>query len=657
MQDNIELPEDNIVETTDTTPYKPKYDWPVLKRYHNRSPIAVGYITKPDDELLTIPDPEKIQLLDEAMEYIQNGRALREVASWLSAELDRPVSHQTVKNMFQRVMGSDKVVPSVDKFLKVRKKNRRGKPLTGQQKAINETKKEIRAIKVRMTAANKRLEKYTEDKTPVVEEVKLPMYIPPDVNAADLVPEDQNVIFKPNPGPQTEFLAASEQEVLYGGSAGGGKSYALLADPMRYFNNPNFMGLLVRRTNDELRELKWKSRELYPKAYPGAIWREKDSMWLFPSGAQFWMTYLERDEDCSRYQGQAFTYIAFDELTHWSTPFAWNYMRSRLRTASSTDKLPVFMRATTNPGGPGHGWVKRMFIDPAPYGKAFNARDLETGEVLSWPKDHPTNAGKPLFQRRFIPAKLSDNPYLYNDGQYEANLLSQNENVRRQLLEGDWSVADGAAFSEFRYKTHVCEPFQIPDTWVKFRSCDYGYSSFSAVHWYAIDPAYETLVVYRELYVTHKTGEELARMIVDMERGERIQYGMLDSSVWHQRGQTGPSIAEVMIAQGCRWRPADRTAGARVNGKNRLHELLKVDEASGTPGIIFFNTCRQIIADLPVIPSDPDGGDDIDVRYPSDHAYDSIRYGIMSRPRSNSPWDFGNGLFDTHRPADKRFGY
>jgi len=482
---------------------------------------------------------------------------------------------------------------------------------------------------------------------------------------------NKNIVFEPNEGPQTEFLAAPEREVLYGGAAGGGKSYGLLADPMRYFGHKQFNGLILRRTNDELRELVWKSQELYPLAYPGSKWQEKKSQWLFPSGARLWMTYLEREEDVLRYQGQAFSYIGFDELTQHATPFAWNYMRSRLRTTAPD--LPIYMRATSNPGGPGHQWVKRMFIDPAPFNEAFPATDIDTGKVLSYPKTH-AKSGEPLFYRKFIPATLKDNPYLFEEGSYEANLLSLPEMQKRQLLEGDWAIADGAAFKEFRHSVHVIPPFDIPYSWRKFRSCDFGYSSHSAVHWYAIDPQYETLYVYRELYVTQHTAKQLAEKILDLEEDDNVDYGILDSSCWHKRGQIGPSIAEEMISMGCRWRPSDRTNGARVAGRNRLHELLRVEEievetdegddsvlVEEIPGIIFFNTCRQIIADLPVIPTDPKGTDDIDPRFASDHAYDSIRYGIMSRPRSSSPFDdwgmYEKSAKDSWSPASRTFGY
>jgi len=140
--------------------------------------------------------------------------------------------------------------------------------------------------------------------------------------------EEQNIVFKPNPGPQSVFLAAADREVLYGGAAGGGKSYAMLADPLRYMGHPQFSGLLLRHTTEELRELIWKSQEMYPKIYPGIKWSERKMQWVTPQGGRLWFSYLDRDEDVLRYQGLAFSWVGFDELTQWATPFAWNYMRS-----------------------------------------------------------------------------------------------------------------------------------------------------------------------------------------------------------------------------------------------------------------------------------------------------------------------------------------
>lgn len=615
--------------------------WSNITRPNKTSKMPYGYIPSEDDPCILIPDPDMLPLIEEGMDYLDQGFSTRRVSEWLTEKTGKRITHQGINNIWRRHRGE-----TSERIKELEKRAKKRRPKTAKDKKLAENKRRAADLKRALTMQEKKLAGL-EPKTETSDTL--------DFNAVDEQKKNQEVIFAPNPGPQTEFLAASEREVLYGGSAGGGKSYGLLADPMRYFGNKNFNGIILRRTNDELRELIWKSQEMYPKAYPGAKWQEKKSQWVFPSGAKLWMTYLERDEDVLRYQGQAFSYIAFDELTQHSTPFAWNYMRSRLRTTDQD--LPLFMRATTNPGGPGHMWVKQMFIDPAPAGKKFAATNIETGEDLVYPEGHDKE-GQPLFMRRFIPASLKDNPYLMQDGQYEANLLALPEMQRRQLLEGDWAVADGAAFPEFKLDTHTCEPFDIPPEWRRFRSCDYGYSSYSAVHWFAIDPSYETLYVYRELYVSKHTGKDLGRAVMEAERGDNIQYGVLDSSCWHNRGQLGPSIAEEMIAMGCRWRPSDRTSGARVAGKNQLHQRLQVNGETGLPGLIFFNNCRQIIADLPVIPSDPKGTDDIDPRYRSDHAYDSVRYGVMSRPRSASPFDWGRGVpTQSYTPADPILGY
>ena len=629
-----------------------KHRWPEITRIMDYGKIKTGYYLCPDNPKLLLPDFEKIAFIEQGFDYLEAGSSSREVAEWVSQKILRTVSHQTIINLYN--LHRKPYVRVKTQKITAPKKSRETKALIAAKVAVRhaERKQKETERKILEARASKKL-KPEDYPTPPVPKVtpSSPEYLPP-------VPKEVSIIFKPNPGPQSSFLASTEEEVLYGGAAGGGKSYAMLADPMRYFNNPNFVGLLLRRTNDELRELKWESQKLYPKAFPGAKWKEKDSMWVFPSGAKFWMTYLERDDDVLRYQGQAFTWIGVDELTQYATPFAWTYLKSRLRTTDPELKKHLSMRGTTNPGGPGHHWVKKMFVDPEVPGRSFWATDLDTGEILRYPDNHedPDKAGKPLFKRKFIPALLKDNPYLYADGNYERSLHGLPEAQRRKLLDGDWSVMEGAAFSEFNPKVHVCEPFEIPNSWRRFRGADYGYTSPAAVLWLAIDPAYETLYVYRELYKSKMTAIDMASQVLDLEQDEKISYGVLDSSVWHQRGHNGPSIAEEMIGYGCRWRPSDRGAGSRIAGKNRLHELLKVDEHSGKPGIMIFNTCRQLIADLPSIPSDPNGTDDIDSRYTSDHTYDALRYSIMSRPRAGSPLDWGTRP-DRYVPSDPTFGY
>ena len=492
---------------------------------------------------------------------------------------------------------------------------------------------------------NSKTETVTTPLETVAAEAKAPEF---DVEAA------QSVVFKPNPGPQTEFLSASEREVLYGGSAGGGKSYAMLADPLHGLNDPNFSGLLVRHTTEELRELIQKSQELYPRAIPGIKWSERKSQWISPRGGRLWMSYLDKDMDVTRYQGQAFNWIGFDELTQWPSPFAWDYMRSRLRSASSME-LGLYMRATTNPGGSGHSWVKKMFIDPAPYNKPFWATNIETGEEIKYPAGH-SKAGQSLFKRRFIPASLFDNPYLAESGDYEAMLLSLPEHQRKQLLEGNWDVNEGAAFPEWNRAIHIVEPFKIASNWTKFRACDYGYGSYTGVVWIAVSPS-EQLVVYRELYCSKVTATDLADMVLEAEAEDgTIRYGVLDSSLWHKRGYTGPSLAEQMNMKGCRWRPSDRSRGSRVAGKNEMHRRLQVDEYTEEPRMVFFSTCTNTVAQLPSIPLDKRNPEDVDTNA-EDHLYDALRYGIMTRPRS-SIWDYNPATQRSgFQASDPSFGY
>lgn len=474
----------------------------------------------------------------------------------------------------------------------------------------------------------------------------------------------EDVVFTPNPGPQTDFFASSEREVLYGGAAGGGKSYALLVDPLRYIANSKCSALLLRRTTEELRELRWKSQELYPRAYKDIKWSERNQNWVMPNGGRLWMSYLDADTDVLRYQGQAFNWIGFDELTQWPSPFAWEYLRSRLRTTGS--KLPLFMRASTNPGNVGGWWVRKMFIDPAPWNTAFPATDIETEEVLHFPmknskgEPHP-KAGEPLFMRKFIPSNLYDNPYLFEDGEYEGNLLSLPEHQRKQLLEGSWDVIEGAAFPEWNRKIHVIPFFKPPHNWMKFRALDYGYGSYSAILWFTVHPSGK-LIVYRDLEVSKTHAYDLADIIfeIEEENNERVAFGVLDWSIASERGNRGPTIIEDLQRHKLRWRPADRGKGSRVNGKNMIHKLLSVDPFTEEPMLQFMETCTVSVSQIPIIPIDKKNPEDVDTKS-RDHAYDALRYGVLAKPRRTSLFDDEGGLQSILRPkynpADAVFGY
>ena len=337
---------------------------------------------------------------------------------------------------------------------------------------------------------------------------------------------EENVIFSPNEGPQTDFLAASETDVLYGGAAGGGKSYAMLVDPLRFAHRAAHRALILRRSMPELREIIDKSRELYPKAFPGCKYKEVEKLWNFPSGAKVEFGFLERDADVYRYQGQAYSWIGFDEITHLPTEFSWNYLASRLRTTDSN--ITPYMRCTANPGGIGAHWVKKRYVTPYAPNESFRGEDGLT--------------------RKFIPARLMDNPYLAQDGRYEQMLKALPPTQRKQLLEGDWDVAEGAAFTEFDRNLHIVEPFEIPIHCERIKGIDYGYASESACVWGAVDPSDSTLIIYRELYRKGMLATELATTLMQMEAYDPLSVpGVLDTACWSRTGMTGPTVGETLV--------------------------------------------------------------------------------------------------------------
>jgi hypothetical protein len=383
----------------------------------------------------------------------------------------------------------------------------------------------------------------------------------------------------------------------------------------------------------ELRELIDKSRELYPKAFPGCKYKEVEKLWNFPSGAKIEFGFLERDADVYRYQGQAYSWIGFDEITHQATEFSWNYLASRLRTTDP--EIIPYMRCTANPGGVGAHWVKKRYITPSPPNESFRGEDGLT--------------------RKFIPARLDDNPYLAHDGRYEQMLKALPPTQRRQLLEGDWEVAEGAAFTEFDRNIHIIEPFEIPIHWERIKGIDYGYASESACVWGAVDKDDGTLIIYRELYRKGLLGTDLAYIITEMELNDPLSVpGVLDTACWNRTGQTGPTVGETLVKAGHKLRRADKN---RVAGKIQIHEYLKVQQ-SGRPKLQIFNTCPNLIRELQSIPLDKNNPEDVDTHAP-DHAYDALRYLIMARPRIRDPIsqirDFQRETI--FQPADGTFGY
>ena len=574
------------------------------------------------------PIPLELEVLQKYVQFIIDKKySLREASALIEEESGRKLNHVSLKAYVDKELKRQGITTTKQQY---GKQYKRKLTLDKKERELRKILKNLKAKETKLKQEKEILKKTTEitnNKVVIEEELET---LTPSVEEEI---KDKNVIFHANEGPQTDFLAADEKDVLYGGAAGGGKSYAMLIDPLRNCHRKAHRALILRRSMPELRELIDKSRELYPQAFPGCKFKEVEKIWNFPSGAKIEFGFLERDADVYRYQGQAYSWIGFDEITHLPTEFGWNYLASRLRTTDP--EIKTYLRCTANPGGVGAHWVKKRYVDSNSPNESFIGDDGLT--------------------RKFIPARLTDNPYLAKDGVYEQMLMSLPPVQRKQLLEGNWDVNEGAAFVEFDPDVHIVAPFSIPITWERIKGIDYGYASESACIWGSVDKADGTLIIYRELYRKGLTGVDLGSIITDMEMEDPLSVpGVLDTSAWARTGTTGPTVGESLVKQGHKLRRADKN---RIQGKIQIHEYLKV-QPNGRPRLQIFNTCPNLIKELQSIPLDKRNPEDVDT-HAADHAYDALRYLIMSRPRINNPID---NLRQFHResiykPSDDTFGY
>lgn len=445
----------------------------------------------------------------------------------------------------------------------------------------------------------------------------------------------RKVIWTPQPK-QAAFMSRGEYEALYGGAAGGGKSDALVIEALRQVHIPHYKGLILRKTFPQLSELVDKTLNYYPKAFPGAQYNDSKHYWRFPSGAKIIFGAMQHTKDRTKYQGQAYDYIAFDELTHF-TYDEYIYLFSRNRPNGPGTR--VYIRGSANPGGIGHGWVKERFITAAP-----PMTPIE--EDISWIEPNGETITKTQ-KRIFVPSSVFDNPaLLQNDPMYIQRLASMPEAERKALLYGDWDTFSGQVFLEWRNNpehyqdrkgTHVIEPFLIPDTWKVWRSFDWGYSKPFSCHWYAVDHD-KRLYCIRELYGC--TGEPdvgvrwepsmVAAKIKEVEaedpnlKGKSI-YGVADPAIFNNAGTE--SISRLFEQARVYFEPGDHE---RVNGKMQVHHRLAFDE-NGIPMLYVFNTCRHLIRTLPALVYDQTNVEDVDTKG-EDHAYDELRYICMKNP-------------------------
>ena len=453
-------------------------------------------------------------------------------------------------------------------------------------------------------------------------------------------------VWSPQPGPQTAFVTSDVFEAVYGGARGGGKTDAALGEFALHAAQygAGARGLLVRRTRVALEPTIARARQIFV----GAQWAEQKSRFTWPNGARLSFRHLDHDGHADAYQGHDYSRIYIEELTQFGSPRLVDKLKATLRSASG---VPCRFRATCNPGGPGHNWVKDRYIDAGEY------------NVVKEDFVNPFDGRVVRLDRTFIPARLSDNPKLLSsDPLYVARLQqSGSAQLVRAWLEGDWGIVEGAFFDKWRVR-NIVAPFDPPSDWPRFRSFDWGYAAPFSVGWWAVaSDTYPTagmtiprgaMVRYREWYgSTGKpneglklTAEEVAQGIVARERNDTISHGVADPSIFSSDG--GPSLAERMAPICGRWRRADNARVSRNGAVGGWDQMRKRIHGDGTTPMLFvFNTCREFIRTVPVMQHDPDRPEDLDTDA-EDHIADEARYACMSRPLLSTPVSDSNTLND-----------
>ena len=405
---------------------------------------------------------------------------------------------------------------------------------------------------------------------------------------------------------QRQFIDAQADEVLFGGAAGGGKSYGQLIDALLYaLRYPGSRQLVLRRTLPELeKSLIRAALSLYPRS----LYRYNAAQHVgqFKNRSLIDFGYCDQERDVYRYQSAEYDVIRFDELTHF-TESMYLYLLSRLRGANP---FPKSVKSATNPGGVGHQWVKSRFIDIGPPDAV-----------------HRTEGGS----RLYLPSRVQDNGFLARaDPGYVRRLQNLPERERRALLYGDWDLFEGQYFSMWDRRVHVLRPFAIPGHWRRYFTMDYGRDMLAAF-WLAVDERGRA-VVYREAYRPGLLAGEAAELVRGLTQ-ESISAWYAPPDLWHRHGDTGRSTADIFAAHGI---GLTRAQNDRVQGWYDLAEWLRPfedEQGVRTAALRVFDCCPNLIRTLPALRYDDRNPNDT-AREPHEltHAPDAIRYFAAGRP-------------------------
>lgn len=445
---------------------------------------------------------------------------------------------------------------------------------------------------------------------------------------------------------------------MFGGAKGPGKTDCLIAEATRFVTHPKYHGLILRRTFPRLQEIVDRCWALYPQL--GAQFREKTNRWTFPSGARITLGHCQNEVDKHNYHGKEFHFLGFDELTEFLES---QYLFILANVRKSVPDLPLRIRATTNPGGGGHTWVKERFVTPCKSAETveYPSADGTTRKYIK-PKVYiDPDSGT---SRCFVPATVYDNPSItINDPGYVRRLEMLPEIEKMRLLYGDWDAFAGQVFAELSVQSHGCDPFPIPPEWEKFMVFDWGYGRPWAALWFAVDFD-GALYLYRARYGMGKgedgkpdpnkglrqTNSEICHEIISIEKRERIPVRIADPACWGPtkiRGSNtvlGPSFAEDAANEGLYFLRADND---RLRGKQQCHERFRleeeIDQQTGevlneTPRFYAFKhdefgDCgvRRWWDEMLNLREDPKNVEDVDTDQP-DEGYDCTRYAFLSRP-------------------------
>lgn len=448
-------------------------------------------------------------------------------------------------------------------------------------------------------------------------------------------------LYDPSPI-QQEFHLCPADEILFAGSAGPGKSLALLMDPIQtqlFFEHERWRkgqiqqsegwAIHFRREFPMLAQTLDRAHRFFPKIDQKVHWNGDSYTFTFQCGYKIQFGHMKNLNDWQNYDSNQYTHLAFDEVVQFEKE-QYEALRTRVRSSDPEMARRKRVVSATNPSG---NWVREMFVDPCPEGRRLMVTKLKMDDGSIEKRT-----------RIFIPATLKDNPDAAFRRDYERTLQGAPEHIRKARLYGDWYVIAGAFYiNEWDPKVHIVEPFKLPSGWTRFRSGDWGYKSPGCVHWWAVDTD-GNLTCYREYTFQNTYVDDVARKIREIEIADGVWdekrdcsklTGPLDTQAWEQRGQRGPTMAEVMANHGVYWTKCEKNKYSAVQQFiRRLKQRDRVrKDADPIPGIRFFHTCRNAIKTIPAL-----GTSETDAELPADggpdHWHDSVLYACSYRSLS-----------------------